>query len=51
MDTCSTCNKQVTDDFVHFKCPGCGKKNFIRCDHCREQAKEYSCETCGLTGP
>ncbi|MBN2127457.1 MAG: RNA-binding protein [Candidatus Diapherotrites archaeon] len=51
MKVCGSCNKEVSDDFVEFKCPSCGKSNIIRCLHCRATSKEYKCEECGFTGP
>lgn len=48
---CQTCNKEVTDEFVEFSCPGCGEKKIVRCNICRKNNKEYSCKECGFTGP
>ncbi|MBU0662015.1 MAG: zinc finger domain-containing protein [Candidatus Diapherotrites archaeon] len=50
MKVCSTCNKEVTDSFTEFKCPGCGKNKLVRCEHCRETSAAYRC-VCGFTGP
>jgi predicted RNA-binding Zn-ribbon protein involved in translation (DUF1610 family) len=51
MKVCDSCNKEVTDNFVEFKCPKCNKNNIIRCLHCRSTSKEYICKQCGFTGP
>ncbi|MFH1224444.1 MAG: zinc finger domain-containing protein [Candidatus Diapherotrites archaeon] len=51
LKVCSTCNKEVTDKYVEFKCPGCMKKKIIRCGHCRQTSKEYACGDCGFKGP
>lgn len=51
MKVCSTCNKEVTDKYVEFKCPGCLKKKIVRCGHCRRTSKEYICDACGFKGP
>jgi predicted RNA-binding Zn-ribbon protein involved in translation (DUF1610 family) len=46
---CTSCNKEVTDNYIRFKCPQCSKV-LIRCKACRERASAYKCE-CGLVGP
>jgi len=46
---CVSCNKEVTDNYVRFKCPGCGKET-LRCQECRERSGGYKCE-CGFVGP
>ena len=51
MKKCSTCNKEVSKDFVEFRCPDCGKSAIIRCFHCRNTAKTYKCSECGFEGP
>ncbi len=51
MKICSTCNKEVADNFVEFRCPSCGKAPIIRCFHCRKTAKAYKCPECGFEGP
>ena len=51
MKACSTCNKEVTSDFVEFRCPKCGKTAIIRCEACRKTAKTYNCSECGFEGP
>ncbi|MEK6972772.1 MAG: zinc finger domain-containing protein [archaeon] len=48
---CSTCNKEVTNDYVEFKCPKCLKTAIIRCTSCRRTSKSYSCSECGFVGP
>lgn len=51
MMTCSSCKKEVSDDYVRFKCPGCGKVEMIRCAKCRETAAAYRCPECKFVGP
>ena len=51
MKVCSTCNKEVTTDFVEFKCPKCSKSLVVRCESCRKSAKPYKCAECGFVGP
>ncbi len=51
MKTCTTCNVEVTHEYVEFKCPSCGKTHILRCDHCRETIKPYKCSECGFEGP
>jgi predicted RNA-binding Zn-ribbon protein involved in translation (DUF1610 family) len=43
MKTCTSCNKYVVDNFVEFPCPGNVKVKIVRCSHCRESAKTYTC--------
>ncbi|MFH1586583.1 MAG: zinc finger domain-containing protein [Candidatus Diapherotrites archaeon] len=50
MKICTTCNKEVTGDYVEFKCPKCDKEIIIRCGHCRSTSKTYQC-SCGFEGP
>jgi len=50
MKVCSSCNKEVTTDYVEFKCPKCGKEKIIRCENCRKTVKTYKCK-CGFEGP
>ncbi|MGC8538674.1 MAG: zinc finger domain-containing protein [Candidatus Micrarchaeia archaeon] len=47
---CSSCGR-LTNDYVSFKCPKCGKSTIIRCSHCRETYTKYTCEVCGFEGP
>ncbi|MFH1239968.1 MAG: zinc finger domain-containing protein [Candidatus Diapherotrites archaeon] len=51
MKVCSTCNKEVTDNYVEFKCPKCSKERIVRCLHCRSTSKPYTCKECGFIGP
>ncbi|MFH0986614.1 MAG: zinc finger domain-containing protein [Candidatus Micrarchaeota archaeon] len=51
MIKCSSCNKEVTNDYVKFKCPDCGKATVTRCMRCREMVTPYACKECGFTGP
>jgi len=46
---CVSCKKEVTNDFVKFKCPACGK-DMIRCFDCRKTSTHYKC-SCGFEGP
>jgi hypothetical protein len=48
---CSSCQKEVTDDYVRFKCPNCGKEEIIRCMKCRKIVAKYKCKSCGFEGP
>ncbi|MEM3412016.1 MAG: zinc finger domain-containing protein [archaeon] len=48
---CSSCNREVTNDYVSFNCPACGKEKIIRCDFCRQNTVQYTCKSCGFTGP
>ena len=50
MMKCSSCNKEVTDNYVRFKCPSCGNE-IIRCQECRERSGNYTCMECGFEGP
>ncbi|MBI5553692.1 MAG: RNA-binding protein [Candidatus Diapherotrites archaeon] len=51
MKVCTTCNKEVFRDYVEFNCPSCAKDKIIRCDNCRTATRNYSCESCGFSGP
>ena len=51
MNACSSCNKEVTNDYVKFKCPKCAKSTIIRCLKCRDNVIKYTCEECGFVGP
>lgn len=46
---CNSCNKEISNDGLVFKCPECGKK-INRCDKCRKLSVKYKCE-CGFEGP
>jgi hypothetical protein len=46
---CVSCKKEVTTDYVKFKCPGCGKE-IVRCYSCREISAPFAC-ACGFAGP
>jgi len=48
---CSSCQKEVTDDYVRFKCPKCGKEEVVRCMKCRGTVAKYKCGSCGFEGP
>ncbi len=47
---CVSCHREVSDDFVRFKCPKCGHE-IIRCIECRERAVPWVCPNCGFEGP
>lgn len=51
MKKCTSCKREVTDDYVEFKCPKCGKEIIIRCLHCRKLVAPYVCTKCGFEGP
>ncbi|MCX8158314.1 MAG: zinc finger domain-containing protein [Candidatus Diapherotrites archaeon] len=51
MKTCISCKKEITKEYVEFKCPSCNKHKIIRCLHCKKTSKEYSCPECGFSGP
>lgn len=48
---CSSCHKEVTDNYVRFKCPNCGKEEIIRCTKCRAIVAKYKCGNCQFEGP
>lgn len=48
---CYSCQKEVTDDYVRFKCPNCGKEEITRCMKCRKIVAKYRCKACGFEGP
>lgn len=41
----------MTDDYVKFKCPKCGKSVIVRCMKCRDNVIPYTCGECGFEGP
>ena len=51
MIKCSSCKREVTSDYIKFKCPKCGKSTITRCAKCRETVTGYVCEECGFSGP
>jgi Zn-ribbon RNA-binding protein len=51
MMKCTSCKREVTDDYVKFKCPQCGKNTIVRCMKCRDTVTPYVCDECGFTGP
>ncbi|NYZ79849.1 DUF1610 domain-containing protein [Candidatus Micrarchaeota archaeon] len=51
MQKCSSCKREVTDDYVKFKCPKCGKSVIVRCMKCRDNVIPYTCGECGFEGP
>jgi len=51
MIECTSCGKEVTNNYVEFKCPGCGEIDIRRCDNCRKRCTNYRCPECGFRGP
>ncbi len=51
MKTCTTSNREVTNDYVEFLCPSCGDEKIVRSMHSRVSAKTYTCPKCGFMGP
>ncbi|RLG21566.1 RNA-binding protein [Candidatus Micrarchaeota archaeon] len=51
MIRCTSCNREVTDNYVKFKCPNCGKAEIVRCDLCKRTVVPYTCPVCGFVGP
>ena len=51
MKVCGTCNREVAEDYVEFRCPACAKSAIVRCFHCRQTVKSYKCPECGFEGP
>ena len=49
---CTSCKTKIANlpGSIMFKCPGCEKRDIIRCKHCRELSSRYTCQ-CGFTGP
>ena len=50
MKYCSTCNREVTDDYVSFKAPDSSGDTIVRCMHCRASVKTYT-TSAGFVGP
>jgi predicted RNA-binding Zn-ribbon protein involved in translation (DUF1610 family) len=51
-ENCSSCGvRLVMKGATSFPCPRCGKTTFGRCDQCRDQSVEYTCDKCGFVGP
>ncbi|MBU0999712.1 RNA-binding protein [Patescibacteria group bacterium] len=50
---CTSCKVKVGNmaGAVRFMCPSCGKKELIRCEHCRKVAAKYTCSSCSFSGP
>jgi len=48
---CSSCHRRSQDGVTKFKCPGCGKVEIVRCEHCKKTAIKYECHGCGFAGP
>lgn len=50
MKHCSTCQREVTDDYVAFKAPDSSGETIVRCMHCRRSVKSYQTAG-GFVGP
>lgn len=50
MAKCLSCDKEVLNDSVVFKCSNCGKHKIVRCQHCKKLSIKYKC-SCGFEGP
>ncbi|HLC36527.1 MAG TPA: zinc finger domain-containing protein [archaeon] len=48
---CVTTNKEVTSEYIEFKCPGCLKANIVRSRIAKRKAAPYNCTECGFLGP
>ena len=50
---CVSCGRKVESEqnWVEFKCPGCGKTRILRCEKCKKLENQYTCEKCGFVGP
>ncbi|MBU0953632.1 MAG: DUF1610 domain-containing protein [Nanoarchaeota archaeon] len=50
---CISCGRRIEGDpqYVLFPCPGCGKEQIVRCDHCKQRANKYACTSCNFSGP
>lgn len=51
MKKCTSCHREVTSDYVEFKCPKCGKETIVRCLNCRKLVTPYVCPKCKFEGP
>ena len=51
MKRCTSCKKEVSQEYVEFKCPSCGKAKIIRCLNCRTTSRPYKCQDCNFEGP
>ena len=47
---CVSCGR-LSDKYVDFKCPKCGKVELVRCYNCRETFIKYRCKECEYEGP
>ena len=50
MKICSSCNRQVTNEYVEFRCPE-GSEKIVRCAECRKNARPYTCAETSFVGP
>lgn len=50
---CNSCKVKLANikGSVIFICPSCGKKEIVRCEHCRKIAARYTCDGCSFSGP
>jgi len=51
MKVCTSCKKEVSNDYVEFKCSECGNVKIVRCNNCRATSTKYKCPECGFEGP
>ena len=47
----ASCKKSIANmqGTAKFLCPGCGKREIVRCNHCRRIAAKYTCHECGFS--
>ncbi|MBS3102752.1 RNA-binding protein [Candidatus Woesearchaeota archaeon] len=52
-EVCISCKKRITNTIgtARFSCPKCGKREIIRCMHCRQIVAKYRCPECNFEGP
>ncbi|MBI2652946.1 RNA-binding protein [Candidatus Woesearchaeota archaeon] len=50
---CSSCKKRISNTIgsTRFMCPRCAKVEVVRCNHCRQIAAKYKCNSCDFEGP
>ncbi|MBI1973288.1 RNA-binding protein [Candidatus Micrarchaeota archaeon] len=48
---CVSCRREVSGDYVRFKCPSCGNCEVVRCLKCRQTNVHYKCGECSFEGP
>jgi predicted RNA-binding Zn-ribbon protein involved in translation (DUF1610 family) len=52
VEKCTSCGKNLAaaESFVEFECPDCDE-DLARCERCKKLSNEYSCPSCGFSGP